>query len=78
MFLDTASSRFYWVTEEPDLYLEASTGSIRTKVPLDRETRDLYLLNVRVYNGNSVGYCQVNLKNFKIRSIDNCSLRIIK
>lgn len=54
------SSRFYWVSDEPDLYLEAGSGSVRTRLALDRELRDLYLLNVRVYNGNSVGYCQVS------------------
>ncbi|XP_058795788.1 protein dachsous [Phymastichus coffea] len=55
------TNTFYWVTDQPELSLEVSTGAIRTKLPLDRETRDRYILNVEVRNGISVGYCQVEI-----------------
>ncbi|KAJ8676739.1 hypothetical protein QAD02_012526 [Eretmocerus hayati] len=54
-------NKFYFVKEEPDLSLEAGTGAIRTRLALDRETRDRYVLSVEARGGNSIGYCQVEL-----------------
>ncbi|XP_011502737.1 PREDICTED: protein dachsous [Ceratosolen solmsi marchali] len=54
-------NHFYWVTDVSDLSLESSTGAISTKVTLDREIRDRYILNVEIRNDVSIGYCQVEV-----------------
>jgi len=53
-------SRFYLAREEADLSLDPGTGMLRIRQPLDRETRDKYVLSVEARNGGLVGYCQVN------------------
>ncbi|XP_072754595.1 protein dachsous isoform X1 [Anoplolepis gracilipes] len=55
------ASRFYLVREEADLSLDPNTGMLRIRQPLDRESRDKYVLSVEARNGGSVGYCQVEL-----------------
>lgn len=60
-------SKFYLISEEPDLTLDPNTGMLRTRLPLDRETRDRYILSVELRNGILSSYCQVSLfvkKNF--------------
>ncbi|KAG7213360.1 hypothetical protein KM043_002656 [Ampulex compressa] len=73
-------SRFYLVDEEPDLSLDPSTGMLRIRLPLDRETRDKYILSVKVRNGVSVGYCQMELNvedvNDNAPSFPTSSVRI--
>ncbi|XP_076655070.1 dachsous cadherin-related 1 [Halictus rubicundus] len=54
-------TRFYLAKEEPDLTMDPNTGILRVRLPLDRETRDKYVLSVLARNGVSVGYCQVEL-----------------
>ncbi|XP_023290467.1 protein dachsous [Orussus abietinus] len=54
-------TRFFLVSEELDLSLDPTTGILRTRLPLDRETREKYLLSVAVRSGNLIGYCQVEL-----------------
>ncbi|XP_070151025.1 protein dachsous isoform X3 [Polyergus mexicanus] len=54
-------SRFYLVREEADLSLDANTGMLRIRQPLDRESRDKYVLSIEARNGGSVGYCQMEL-----------------
>ncbi|XP_029159355.1 protein dachsous [Nylanderia fulva] len=54
-------SRFYLVREEADLSLDPNTGMLRIRQPLDRESRDKYVLSVEARNGGSVGYCQMEL-----------------
>ncbi|XP_076174537.1 dachsous cadherin-related 1 [Ptiloglossa arizonensis] len=54
-------TRFYLAKEEPDLTMDPNTGMLRIRLPLDRETRDKYILSVLARNGVSVGYCQVEL-----------------
>ncbi|XP_015176207.1 PREDICTED: protein dachsous [Polistes dominula] len=54
-------SRFYLATNEPDLSMDPNTGMLRIRLPLDRETRDKYILSVEARNGVSTGYCQVEL-----------------
>ncbi|XP_076296271.1 dachsous cadherin-related 1 [Lasioglossum baleicum] len=54
-------TRFYLAKEEPDLTMDPNTGMLRIRLPLDRETRDKYVLSVLARNGVSVGYCQVEL-----------------
>lgn len=54
-------SRFYLAREEADLSLDPNTGMLRIRQPLDRESRDKYILSIEARNGGSVvGYCQVN------------------
>lgn len=59
-FAGERPSRFYLVREEADLSLDSSTGMLRIRQPLDRESRDKYVLSVEARNGGIVGYCQVN------------------
>ncbi|XP_020287734.1 protein dachsous isoform X2 [Pseudomyrmex gracilis] len=54
-------SRFYLAREEADLSLDPNTGMLRIRQPLDRESRDKYVLSVEARNGGSVGYCQIEL-----------------
>lgn len=54
------SSRFYLVSEEADLSLDPNTGMLRIRQPLDRESRDKYVLSIEAHNVGTVGYCQVN------------------
>ncbi|EFN78559.1 Protein dachsous [Harpegnathos saltator] len=54
-------SRFYLVREEADLSLDPTTGVLRIRQPLDRESRDKYVLSVEARNGGFVGYCQLEL-----------------
>ncbi|XP_018368826.1 PREDICTED: protein dachsous [Trachymyrmex cornetzi] len=54
-------SRFYLAREEADLSLDPNTGMLRIRQPLDRESRDKYVLSVEARNGVSVGYCQLEL-----------------
>ncbi|XP_054003257.1 protein dachsous [Hylaeus anthracinus] len=54
-------TRFSLVMEEQDLTMDPNTGVLRIRHPLDRETRDKYILSVMARNGVSVGYCQVEL-----------------
>ncbi|KAL0101976.1 hypothetical protein PUN28_018495 [Cardiocondyla obscurior] len=54
-------SRFYLAREEADLSLDPNTGMLRIRQPLDRETRDKYILSIEARNGGSVGYCQMEL-----------------
>ena len=62
------------MSNEPDLFLEADTGAIRTKLLLDRETRAVYVLSVEAQVGDFIGYCQVkmNLINFFIDNQYDC------
>lgn len=43
--------------------MDPVTGMIRIRVPLDRETRDKYILSVEARNGISTGYCQVRIES---------------
>lgn len=63
MFAGERPTRFYLAKEEPDLSMDPVTGMIRIRVPLDRETRDKYVLSVEARNGISTGYCQVLSEN---------------
>ncbi|XP_024947273.1 protein dachsous isoform X2 [Cephus cinctus] len=54
-------TRFFLVNEEAELLMEPNTGMLRTRLPLDRETRDRYVLSVAVRNGHLLGYCQVEI-----------------
>ncbi|KZC14672.1 Protein dachsous [Dufourea novaeangliae] len=54
-------TRFYLAKEEPDLTMDPNTGMLRIRLPLDRETRDKYILSVEARNGVSAGYCQIEL-----------------
>ncbi|XP_032666091.1 protein dachsous isoform X2 [Odontomachus brunneus] len=54
-------SRFYLVREEADLSLDPNTGILRIRQPLDRESRDKYVLSIKARNGGYVGYCQLEL-----------------
>ncbi|XP_011637579.1 protein dachsous [Pogonomyrmex barbatus] len=54
-------SRFYLVREETDLTLDSNTGMLRIRQPLDRESRDKYILSIEARNFGSVGYCQLEL-----------------
>ncbi|EZA53067.1 Protein dachsous [Ooceraea biroi] len=47
--------------EEADLSLDPTTGMLRIRQPLDRESRDKYVLSVEARNGGFVGYCQLEL-----------------
>lgn len=60
VFAGERPTRFYLAKEEPDLTMEPNTGVIRIRLPLDRETRDKYILSVEARSGVTVGYCQVN------------------
>lgn len=44
--------------------MDPNTGMLRIRLPLDRETRDKYILSVEARNGGSTGYCQVS--NFSL------------
>lgn len=59
-------SRFYLVREEADLSLDPNTGMLRIRQPLDRESRDKYVLSIEARNGGSIGYCQVKLHILQI------------
>lgn len=65
MFAGERPTRFYLAKEEPDLTMDPGTGMIRVRLPLDRETRDKYILSVEARNGISVGYCQVTVVSSK-------------
>ncbi|XP_014468281.1 PREDICTED: protein dachsous [Dinoponera quadriceps] len=54
-------SKFYLTAEEADLSLDPTTGTLRIRQPLDRESRDKYVLSVEARNGGFVGYCQLEL-----------------
>lgn len=63
LFAGERPTRFYLAKEEPDLSMDPVTGMIRIRVPLDRETRDKYILSVEARNGISTGYCQVRIES---------------
>lgn len=46
--------------------MDPNTGVLRTRVPLDRESRDKYILQIEARNEHSVGYCQVSLSLYFI------------
>ncbi|XP_071648094.1 protein dachsous [Temnothorax longispinosus] len=54
-------SRFYLAREEADLSLDPNTGTLRIRQPLDRESRDKYILSIEARNAGSVGYCQMEV-----------------
>ncbi|XP_011702382.1 PREDICTED: protein dachsous [Wasmannia auropunctata] len=54
-------SRFYLASEEADLSLDPNTGMLKIRQPLDRESRDKYVLSVEARNGGPVGYCQLEV-----------------
>ncbi|XP_066594153.1 protein dachsous [Prorops nasuta] len=60
-FTGDRATRFYLATEEPDLFLEPNTGMLKVRLPLNRESRDKYILSIEARNGASVGYCQVEV-----------------
>lgn len=65
LFAGERPTRFYLAKEEPDLSMDPVTGMIRIRVPLDRETRDKYILSVEARNGVSTGYCQVGIESLE-------------
>ncbi|XP_043275880.1 protein dachsous [Venturia canescens] len=77
---DKVPSRFYLVSEPLDFIMDPVTGMLRTRISLDRELRDSYILSVAVRNGISFGYCQVEIKvedvNDNSPSFPNSSVRI--
>ncbi|XP_046738187.1 protein dachsous [Diprion similis] len=54
--------RFFLATEEPHVSIDAGTGLLRTRLPLDRETRSTYMLSIAARSGILVGYCQVEIE----------------
>ncbi|KAL7304924.1 hypothetical protein TKK_0002722 [Trichogramma kaykai] len=57
-----SNSFFLQPRDNADWLLDSSTGALRTKRPLDRESRDHYLLSVRLNDTISVGYCQIEVR----------------
>ncbi|XP_036146923.1 protein dachsous [Monomorium pharaonis] len=55
------SSRFYLASEEADLALDPNTGMLRIRQPLDRESRDKYVLSIEAHNSDTIGYCQIEV-----------------
>lgn len=41
--------------------MDPITGVLRTRIPIDRELGDNYILSVAISNGISIGYCQVGI-----------------
>lgn len=74
MFAGERPTRFYLAKEEPDLSIDPVTGMIRIRVPLDRETRDKYILSVEARNGVTTGYCQVRVERTRWDIVDETNV----
>lgn len=74
MFAGERPTRFYLAKEEPDLSMDPVTGMIRIRVPLDRETRDKYILSVEARNGVTTGYCQVRVERTRWDIVDETNV----